>query len=199
MDFCENFTNNLYNFFTCLPEFVDRWDSTVEKALTEFKLVLSLAESYIDIKENKKLFVDLESKNPDLVQVQQKTLTKVLVNLEEAMARIRQNQNHLSSIVEDLVSKLDAIEKMGSKVPEIDSASKFYNIPRLNSLRRYAERATKFYQILYLQIDTAMSNIDYMDTFSIKDAQDTWDQKAGAHPRIQDILFLTTFAYTHNR
>uniref|UniRef100_A0A0A9WCT2 Uncharacterized protein n=2 Tax=Lygus hesperus TaxID=30085 RepID=A0A0A9WCT2_LYGHE len=198
MNFYENLTNNLYNFFTCFPEYVERWDNTVRKTIPDINLVLSLAECYIDVKDDIRMFSEVEE-NTDLVHLQRKTRTTVALNLEENMSRIRKNQDSLFVIVEDLLTKLDAIERAASKVPEINSSTgNFYNIPRLNRLREYAEDATKFYQTLYLQIDTAMSNVDYMELLSIKDLLNTWDQKAASDPHIREILAFITFTNPQN-
>ncbi|KAF6203108.1 hypothetical protein GE061_003523 [Apolygus lucorum] len=198
MNFYENLTNNLYNFFTCFPEYVERWDNAVRKTIPDINLVLSLAECYVDVKDDIRMFSEVEE-NTDLVHLQRKTRTTVALNLEENMSRIRKNQDSLYVIVEDLLTKLDAIERAASKVPEINSSTGyFYNIPRLNRLREYAEDATKFYQTLYLQIDTAMSNVDYLELLSIKDLLNTWDQKAASDPHIREILAFITFTNPQN-
>ncbi|XP_014292915.1 AFG2-interacting ribosome maturation factor [Halyomorpha halys] len=175
------------DFFTYVIGFLKDWSLCFIETKDVLKALNNLSEQLTSVYSSS-WNQSLLKKFPD---IKDRLHHKILSGLEEERNKLNDSWHRLSLLKDELQSKFDLIERNIRTQCLASFTSYGMIVPPLYRLVEYAEDITRHYSILFIQLTSALTMMDFQNHESVLNMEKIYQRSAAVPDKIKDALSCT--------
>lgn len=175
------------DFFTYVISFLKEWSKCFIETKDVFKALNNLSEQLGSVYSSS-WDQALMKKFPD---IKGRLVYKILSGLEEERNKLDASWHQLSSLKDELQSKFDLIERNIRTQCLANFTSLGVIVPPLYKLVEYAEDITRHYMILFIQLTSALSMMDFKNQKTVLNLEKIYLRSAIVPDKVKDAMNCT--------